>query len=552
MDNEVAEETLKHSITWTQAAETEIQDCYTFKLPNIRSAEISRIEVKFPPGSHHVHLYRALEPVVDEHFDCFKGIDWKKWSLVIGAQTEPMDWRLPEGVTFPFEPHQQLLAQVHWLNTTDKPETSTIDLAFHSTTESEEHLGVLFGVNQRVELGPKQQMRTEHYCQLPNGAKLIAMMGHFHAHGNDYRIIERMPNQSAGTEIYYAKDEPSFEFKTFSPARPVAPGAGLQYECGFNNWENFTLTWGSDTATQEHCNMTVYFSPADKTSDMCLLETSKVATLSITPAADSVRAGQDVTFAIELVTAEATDIEVSLASSDPQALAVPRSVKVRAGSKTATFTAQARRPAQVDVSLTHAGARLVRPVRITGLAISEVFYSKDGDLNDYQWVELANNSNVSLDLSNYVLGAGKMNLRETKFPLSGTIPAGGCIVVGGKKSDASNGSPLYALAQDFHPDLFAGMQEAAGIGLFNVVRDENGNIVKDSEDKPVPATRGIDVLVYGAPGVVNTVLYDRDGQTLAPVWPGAAAGQSLRRVSDTIWQKSSEVRPGICEVLNAM
>src|SRR5215212_9476647 len=118
MDAEVSEESLEHRITWTQAAETEIQDCHVFKLDNARSVEIDRLQVKFAEGSHHVHIYRSSEPEADSVKDCFKGIDWTRWSLVVGAQTQAMDWQLPEGVTLPFAPHQQLLVQVHWLNTT--------------------------------------------------------------------------------------------------------------------------------------------------------------------------------------------------------------------------------------------------------------------------------------------------------------------------------------------------------------------------------------------------------------------------------------------------
>jgi hypothetical protein len=220
---------------------------------------------------------------------------------------------------------------------------------------------------------------------------------------------------------------------------------------------------------------------------------------------------------------------------------VPASVKVRAGQKMATFTAQARRPAQVDVSVTHAGARLIRPVRITGLVISEVFYSKAGDSNGFQWVEIANDSNITLDLSSYTLGAGNASFMETQLPLSGTIPAHGCIVVGGPQSNASNGSPSFALTKDFEPDLDAGMAKAAGIGLFAT-----------GTSGMTPTLRGIDVVVYGAAGVENTSLRDRDGQ-LAAVWAGAAAGNSLRRVNDTIWQPTTDpldVRPGTCEVLN--
>src|SRR5262245_52159679 len=107
-----------HQIQWHQDAQTEIQDCHTFKLDNTSPIELDRITVNFPPGSHHVHTYRSETPVDDSVYDCLSGIDWDVWHLVLGVQTQPMDWQLDAGLTIPMEAHQQLLVQVHWLNST--------------------------------------------------------------------------------------------------------------------------------------------------------------------------------------------------------------------------------------------------------------------------------------------------------------------------------------------------------------------------------------------------------------------------------------------------
>jgi hypothetical protein len=538
VDAEVAEDTLQHRITWTQAAETEIQDCHVFKLDNLHAVEVNRLQVEFAAGSHHVHIYRASEPEADSVKDCFKGIDWQKWSLVLGAQTQAMDWQLPEGVTIPFAPRQQLLVQVHWLNTTRQAETSNIDISFHTTRDSREHLGTVFGVNKRIDIGPQQNVRTEAFCQVPEGAKLHALMGHFHAHGKDYRVIERMPNATAGTEIYFAKDEPSFEFKTYAPAREVQRGAGFQYECGFHNYENFRLTWGSDTATQEHCNMTAYFSPAEEVSKFCVLEPSKLA--AVTPAQDVVRAGQDVTIAIELLEADRSDLEIALASSDVTALEVPASVRVPAGQRFASFVAHTRRPAQVEVSASMAGTTISRPIKIRGLVISELFYNPATGMfpNQLQWVEIANESNVAIDLSKYSLGAGTNDFLRTRLNLPMTIPARGCVVIGGPESSPANHSPVFSLAQDFSPDLQVGGSMAAGISLFSTTVEGMAM---------TPTMRPLDVLVYGGD---TTVLRGPDGN-IAPIWQGSIPGGSIRRVTDNIWEPTTAPTPGTCEILNA-
>jgi hypothetical protein len=488
--------------------------------------------VLFPAGSHHVHIYRSSEPVADAVYDCFKGIDWQKWSLVLGAQTKPMDWKLPEGVTVELEPHQQLLVQIHWLNTTEEAVNEKVDIKFHTTEESVEHLGVLFGVNQRIDLAPGQRTRVEHFCQLPQGAKLHAMMGHFHSHGQDYRVTEKLAGAASGQELYFSPDEPQFEFKMWSPAHEVQKGAGLQYECGFFNWTGNRLTWGSDTSSQEHCNMTAYYSPAVDTRSLCLLAPSAIENL--TPSKDNIAVGQTVTFDLTLAHAEKTDMTVVLLSSDASALEIPATVKVPAGATLVQFTGLARRPASVEVSASLNGTRLTTPVRVTGLVLSEVFYNPaTGAQDNLQWVEIANQADVELDLSTYSIGAGTGDFMTTRLALPMTIPAHGCIVVGGIESSPANYNPTFALAADFSPDLGLGATQAAGIGLFTTLGMSS-------------TARPVDAVVYG--NGTNAALRGPDGQ-LAPVWPGSAAGGSLKRMTNNVWAKSNTPTPGVCEIL---
>src|SRR5207237_4978784 len=103
-DYQTVEDTIEATLRWHQEP-GEIQDCHVFKLDNASTVEVDRLQIKLPQGSHHVHIYRTIEPQPDQVYDCFKGIDWTKWSLLIGAQTQSMDWTLPEGTTIPLEPH---------------------------------------------------------------------------------------------------------------------------------------------------------------------------------------------------------------------------------------------------------------------------------------------------------------------------------------------------------------------------------------------------------------------------------------------------------------
>src|SRR5262249_18435845 len=170
-------------IDWHQDPRSEIVACHYFKAPNDAAAEVNRFSLQFPPGSHHVHIYRSDTPEPDGVKDCSAGIDWRRWSLVVGAQTKPLDWHLPDGITPPIDPHQQLLVQVHWLNTTDAPIDRTINITFGTTLESKVHMGVALGVAKDTGMAPHQKKPVGSWVPLPDGANMVAMMGHFHARG---------------------------------------------------------------------------------------------------------------------------------------------------------------------------------------------------------------------------------------------------------------------------------------------------------------------------------------------------------------------------------
>src|SRR5262249_41220436 len=158
---------------------------------------------------------------------------------------------LPDGITAPIDPHQQLLVQVHWLNTTDAPIDRTINITFGTTLESKVHMGVALGVAKDTGMAPHQKKPVGSWVPLPDGANMVAMMGHFHARGTHYVADIRKQGDSTGRKIYEAQDEQTFEFKQYDPMPVAKNGEGIAYECDFENTLDIPLTWGPDTTKQE-------------------------------------------------------------------------------------------------------------------------------------------------------------------------------------------------------------------------------------------------------------------------------------------------------------
>jgi hypothetical protein len=540
MDSEESTSALTHTLNWHQEPGNEINDCHVFKLSNPDPVEISRISVKFPPGSHHVHIYRSETPDPDTIYDCWNGIDWLRWHLVLGVQSEEMDWKLPDGLTIPFHPHQQLLVQVHWINTTTKPIDGNVDLAFHTSETSTAHVGTVFGVNKQTLMAPRQRKTLTQWCPVPQGSNILAMMGHYHGLGTKYVVDTRELEAPTGTEIYNALDEQTFLFKTYSPAISLDEGTGLQFECNYYNSRDHDIGWGADTRRAEHCNMSAYYYPADddKLSLFCTQEGAEVSIIQ--PPATRVAPGTSPTFTLRFNQAAELATTVKLVSSDPSALIVPDAVAVEAGALSATFEAKALRTAKVTITATMGTQSHSEAFQIGGLVLSEVFVGAAGATDQRQWVEISNLTDETIDLSGYSLGAGHSDYTTTRVQLGAQpeslpqglmLPPRGCVVVGGPLLAPLQ--PAYDQPVRFDPNLPVDAGGAYGIALFNA-----------RADQITAQTLPYDTLVYGA---ASSDLRSPTGQA-APVVPSAPANWSYVRTAETEWQLQAAPTPKICEV----
>ena len=519
-----------HELHWHQDP-GEIQDCHIFKLENADPIEVDRITVKFPEGSHHVHIYRSDTPEPDGVVDCRQGIDWLRWHLVLGVQTQPMDWQLPSGLTVPLAAHQQLLVQVHWLNTTEAPVDPEIDISFHTIAVAQAHVGVMFGVDKQTAMQPFEHKVLHQWCAMPEGAELVAVMGHYHGLGQRFTVDARTANGPPGDVIYDALDDQTFEFKLYDPAYLLHGGRGLEFECDYFNYRPIPITWGPDTKTQEHCNLVAYYYPAEILSQFCITEAAEVSAIA-GPSA-RVLPGDDATFTIDLSEAAADDgANVRLASSDPTALVVPETVYVAPGATSAMFQAKALRPARVTVTATLGSLAKSATAKINGLALSEIYVSMPGTTDRHQWVELSNLSSVAIDLSQYSLGAGASDYTKTRAPLHVVLPPNGCVVVGGPLPTTTQ-QPPYDEAFDFAPDLAPGGTAGNGVALFDIPADQI-----------TASTIPLDALVYGA---TNNSLLDPSGNIAQPMTLAPPGGSYFRAVTSH-WQTQPVATPRICEV----
>jgi hypothetical protein len=512
------------TLTWSQQPGTEIVQCHTFKLGNATPLEVERIRFAFGSGSHHVHVYHSSEPAPDGVTDCSGGINWPRWRLVVGAQTKPLDWQLPDGLTLPVETNAQLLVQVHWLNTTAAPIDGRIDLTFFQARAAGMHVGVMFGIDEQVAMQPGERKRVSHFCPLPDGSQVIAMMGHFHTLGRAYGVWLRGADETdeMGQQIYRGLDENTLLFQSYAPAVAVGPNQGLEFQCDYTNSRDIPITWGPDTATQEHCNMAAYYYPASTTDDgFCIKEADDVGTLTALRAgAPALDVGDTTELTVETAAPLEADTDVPLAASDPSALDVPASVRIPAHARSAAVVVRGLRPAgSVGVTATLGTQTMSAALVVRGLLLSELMVRPAQPDQQGPWVEIANTTSRPIDLGPYHLGIGggaeAGGGAGADVPLSGTLAPFGCLVVTGAAPPAIDRTQLGAGLM-----MMSGLPSALPVGL----------------DAPVPVELRDAGAGAGAPPL-DTLSYGP-----------AAIGTSLLRLTFDQWDQAMVPTPGICEL----
>jgi len=193
-------------------------------------------------------------------------------------------------------------------------------------------------------------------------------------------------------------------------------------------------------------------------------------------------------------------------------------VVVPAAGTTAKIDAYPLRPTSRFAVRARAGQNTKEMVlRIGGLEIAEVFADAVGIDDQLQWVKLHNTTSIPIDLNNYRLKSGVANYDLTGMGLSGTVAAGGCVVIGGPVQSSLNSEPLFSQAVDINPNLPGGGAQAAGFAVF--------------DNNPVPVNgvvTPVDTMLVGAGNTAK--LLGPDAEIATPFCGVPAEGMSALRV----------------------
>jgi hypothetical protein len=260
---------------------TEVQHCYYFKLPSDVDLDVTRIQIKYLDGSHHMNLFQTDQDINDHDEDCFGPVAFSSptnphgFDLIVGSQSHDLDWKMPDGIAFKLKAHRQLLLQTHYVNA--KTQATPLGIGHVkvnlSTSGPDDppitaHMGTMFANNVNIHIPPHDSRSFSTTCDMPvdpskpaQTYKFVAMTGHFHSRGRTFSVNMCPDGKTPTDEVFRSKQWSEPPFTILDQPRDVPSGGGLYYTCDFQNDTDLDITFGPHVEYQEHCNLFAYFYP---------------------------------------------------------------------------------------------------------------------------------------------------------------------------------------------------------------------------------------------------------------------------------------------------
>ena len=269
-------------MTTTIQAHTEVEHC---KFVTVPDAWVTRDQVEFSSGSHHVLLYQTAYDTIPTQkddgtpvdtsgvFDCSDGATngWSITRLIGGSQNASGESLLafPEGVALHIA--KVALINVHYINATDAPLTPKVKINLYAlpADKVQQEGDILFLYNPLISVRGGSTARAEWRCPVYRDITIANAQSHMHARGVGYAasIDERAP--------FYVNDRWQNVPVQHYDNLVVHAGEHLHYHCDYRNTEARAIYEGPRTS-DEMCMLIGSYYPADPRTAACLDSTGQL------------------------------------------------------------------------------------------------------------------------------------------------------------------------------------------------------------------------------------------------------------------------------------
>jgi hypothetical protein len=242
----------------------ELYKCYHAVVPVDGELDVASFESVMDEGSHHFILYKndgdSSPDATLDSTGCTLGFD-QRW--VFSAAQPHNVLKMPEGVAMTLGSRQQLVFDMHYINTTQKPLTVKVTLNINLATGTFQKAASLVSFNTGIFLPANGTQTVTGTCTPGAGAKFFLMTTHTHKRGTLSTITRMTSGGQLGAELVRTTnwDDPTIvhfdpDFATFQP------GEGFQYSCSYQNDRASTVTVGTSADANEMCMAITYYFPA--------------------------------------------------------------------------------------------------------------------------------------------------------------------------------------------------------------------------------------------------------------------------------------------------
>ena len=279
--DDAPESTLELHMTATIPAGAEVEYCQFVTVPE---TWVTRDEVEFTPGSHHVLVfqtpYASIPTQKDDGtpidtsgvFDCSDGAmnGWSTTKMVGGSQNQRGEAILsfPEGVAVRLG--GVLLINAHYRNGSDVPLETDITVRYDTVAadEVEQEGDLMFLYNPLISVPPGKTSSSHWRCPVHADITIANVQSHMHARGVGFEA-----RIDGGAPFYVTdrwEDVPVTSYDGFT----VKAGSKIDVRCDYRNTSGTPVYQGPRT-TDEMCLLVASYYPIEPRTSACLVESGE-------------------------------------------------------------------------------------------------------------------------------------------------------------------------------------------------------------------------------------------------------------------------------------
>jgi hypothetical protein len=217
--------------------------------------KVSRFSFSQTPGVHHFIFSASPTPSKEGLFEC--NVFELAGASLFAAATASVELESPSGSARLVSKGTQLVLQAHFLNTSDKPMQSAIEVRMaRSHDANPEPVGILGFGSANIDLPPGKTTTVESICTVDEDTRFFAVVPHMHYLGRKLEL-DFGPDESS-LETIYARDPFSFDDQRVdSFVQTAKAGTVARVRCTYDNETDHTVHYGA-SSTDEMCVLSAY------------------------------------------------------------------------------------------------------------------------------------------------------------------------------------------------------------------------------------------------------------------------------------------------------